>query len=144
MELLERVDAIGGAAAAIERGFFQEEIGRSAYEQQLRIERGESVVVGVNRFEDGSEPPVIPSPDYSALERSQRASLASVKASRDAGAVSSALDALSDAATAALVAEPAAVPPLMALIIDAVRARASVGEIADSLGTAWGRHRAGA
>src|SRR5687767_7876140 len=52
-ELLERVHALGGAAAAINAGFFQEEIGRSAYEHQLRVERGETVIVGVNRFTEG-------------------------------------------------------------------------------------------
>src|SRR5687768_4255257 len=49
-ELLERVDALGGAAAAIDARFFQEEIGRSAYDFQMRVERGESVIVGVNKF----------------------------------------------------------------------------------------------
>ncbi|HKO16360.1 MAG TPA: methylmalonyl-CoA mutase family protein, partial [Gemmatimonadaceae bacterium] len=69
--LLEQVDARGGAARAIASGFFQEEIARSAYEQQLRVERGETVIVGVNRFADGSAPPIVPAPDYSALERAQ-------------------------------------------------------------------------
>src|SRR6185436_8346620 len=69
--LLERVDELGGAANAIEASFFQEEIGRSAYEHQLRVERGETVIVGVNKFSDGSEVPVVPAPDYSALEREQ-------------------------------------------------------------------------
>ena len=153
--LLDRVDAMGGAAKAIEAGFFQEEIARSAYEHQLRVERGETVVVGVNRFDDGSEPPIIPAPDYSALERSQRESLAAVRASRDPAAVQAALSALGDAA-ARVVASPGdeaaaehaatapAGPALMPLIIEAVRARASVGEIADTLGATWGRHRAGA
>src|SRR3954469_6345956 len=63
--LMEQVDALGGAARAIDAGFFQEEIGRSAYEYQLKVERGESVIVGVNKFAGGEEPPVIPTPDYS-------------------------------------------------------------------------------
>ena len=157
-ELLARVDAMGGAAKAIEAGFFQEEIGRSAYEHQLRVERGETVVVGVNRFGDGSEPPIIPAPDYSTLERSQRDALRAVKASRDSNAVTAALAALGEAAArvGAVVASTGAdatkpdapadpeIPALMPLIIDAVRARASIGEVADSLGATWGRHRAGA
>ena len=52
--LIEEVDALGGAAKAIERGFFQEAIARSAYELQQRQESGEQVVVGVNRFTDDS------------------------------------------------------------------------------------------
>ena len=59
-ELIEQVDELGGAARAIAAGFFQEEIARSAYEHQLRVERGETVIVGVNRFADGEEPPVDP------------------------------------------------------------------------------------
>ena len=62
LELLTRVDELGGAAEAIRAGFFQEEIGRSAYEYQLRVEAGETVVVGVNRFGDGQDPPIIPLP----------------------------------------------------------------------------------
>ena len=142
--LLQRVDEMGGAAAAIEAGFFQEEIGRSAYEQQLRIERGESVVVGVNRFGDGSDPPIIPTPDFSTLELAQRESLGAVKSRRDQGRARAALAALSSAATAAASADPAHVPALMPLIIEAVRARASVGEIADCLASCWGHYRAGA
>jgi methylmalonyl-CoA mutase N-terminal domain/subunit len=136
--LLAQVEEMGGAPEAIARGFFQEEIGRSAYEHQLRVERGETVVVGVNRFDDGSEPPIIPTPDYSALERAQVARLSAVRARRDASAVRRALGALTDAAPSYLTA--GARPPLMPLIIDAVRARASVGELTDALAVVWGRY----
>ena len=71
LELLAKVDELGGAAKAIGASFFQEEIARSAYEYQMRVERGETVIVGVNKFADDSPPPVIPTPDYSALEREQ-------------------------------------------------------------------------
>jgi methylmalonyl-CoA mutase, N-terminal domain len=60
------VDALGGAVAAIEAGFFQEEIASSAYAQQLRVEGGETVIVGVNKFGDGQDPPIIPAPDFGA------------------------------------------------------------------------------
>jgi methylmalonyl-CoA mutase N-terminal domain/subunit len=141
--LLARVDALGGAAQAIAAGFFQEEIGRSAYEHQLRVERGETTIVGVNKFADGAEPPVIASPDYSALERDQVARLAAARAARGAGAVRLALDALGDAAAGYAVAHDGARTHLMPLIIDAVRARASVGEISDVLGARWGTYRPG-
>jgi len=148
LELLARVDELGGAARAIEAGFFQEEIARSAYEHQLRVERGETVIVGVNRFDDGRDPPTIPSPDYSALERDQVARLAAVKASRDGAQVQGALRALGEGARAygvgaggaperALASER---PHLLPLIIEAVRARASVGEIADTLRECWGTY----
>jgi methylmalonyl-CoA mutase, N-terminal domain len=142
--LLERVDALGGAAPAIASGFFQEEIGRSAYEHQLRVERGEATIVGVNRFTEGAEPPVIASPDYSALEREQVARLATVRASRDADSCRRALASLSGAAGPGARGVTSATPHLMPLILDAVRARASVGEISDVLTGAWGTYRPGA
>src|SRR5512146_3457856 len=96
-ELLAKVDELGGAARAIEASFFQEEIARSAYDQQMRVERGETVIVGVNKFADGAAPPIIPAPDYSALERDQVARLKSSRASRDTARAESALAALRDA-----------------------------------------------
>jgi methylmalonyl-CoA mutase, N-terminal domain len=136
--LVEKVDGLGGAVAAIAQGFFQEEIARSAYAHQLRVESGESVVVGVNRFGDGQEPPVIPTPDFSALEAEQVARVQVVKGRRDAAVLSGTLEAL----RAAAAAPGGARPPLMPLVIDAVRARASVGEVSDCLRGAWGEYRA--
>ena len=141
LALLEKVDALGGAAAALRAGFFQEEIGRSAYEYQLRVEAGETVVVGVNKFSDGQDPPIIPSPDFSALEVGQVAGLKQVKASRDNAAVLAALQAIADIAPEYLPAHIGARAPLMPRIIDAVRLRASVGEIADTLEKVWGRYQ---
>ncbi|MEP7086484.1 MAG: methylmalonyl-CoA mutase family protein [Gemmatimonadota bacterium] len=138
LALLARVEEIGGAARAIEEGFFQEEIGRSAYEHQLRVERGETIVVGVNAFTDEEPPLAIPAPDFRALEQNQLARLAKTKVARDQGTVSSALAALG-AASASGDAETSA--RLMPLIIDAARVRATLGEIADTLATSWGMYR---
>ena len=141
--LLSRIDEMGGAAKAISSGFFQEEIGRSAYEHQLRVERAETTIVGVNRFADGTDAEVAPSPDYSALEREQASRVRAVRASRDGAVVQTAVCALREAASA--IADFAGKPhaPLMPLIIDAVRARASVGEISDVFSTAWGAYQPG-
>jgi methylmalonyl-CoA mutase N-terminal domain/subunit len=139
-ELLTKVDEIGGAAKAIQASFFQEEIARSAYEHQMRVERGETVIVGVNKFSDGKEPPLIPAPNFSALEKDQIARLGAVKVRRDAAKVSGTLAALSEASKSYATAG-AKREPLMPLIIDAVRARASVGEIADALREQWGVYR---
>jgi methylmalonyl-CoA mutase N-terminal domain/subunit len=141
--LLARVDELGGAAKAITAGFFQEEIARSAYEFQLRVERGETTIVGVNRFADDAEPPVIPTPDYSALEREQVGALAKVRSSRDAKAVAATLAALGHAAKALgrEATSESVRAPLMPLIIDAVRARSTVGEISDVLRAEWGSYR---
>jgi len=141
MELLAKVDELGGAAEAIRAGFFQEEIGRSAYEYQLRVESGDTVVVGVNKFGDGQDPPIIPAPDFSALERDQVSRLAAVKAERDPNAVAAALQQLVATAPQYLASHSGSRAELMPLIIDAVRARASVGEIADALESVWGRYR---
>lgn len=129
--LLHEVEELGGAARAIERGWFQEAIARAAYEQQRAIERGEMVVVGVNAFTADEPPPAIPAPDYSTLAEEQRQRLASARKQRDTTAVTRALDALRAAARAqdAHLMEP---------IIEAVRARASVGEISGGLREVWG------
>jgi methylmalonyl-CoA mutase N-terminal domain/subunit len=141
MALLAQVDERGGAAKAIEAGFLQEEIGRSAYEHQLRVERGETVIVGVNRFGDGESETVVAPPDYSALEKDQVERLREVRARRDAKAVQSALSALGDAAATYADASGMVRAEVMPRIVDAVRARASVGEISDVLRARWGAHR---
>jgi len=132
--LIAEVDALGGAAAAIQRGFFQEAIARSAWELQQRQESGEATVVGVNRFTDDSPIPAIAAPDYSALGALQRERLAAVRRQRDAGAVQRGLASVAAAANGTV--------PLMPPIIEAVRARASLGEISDTLRQAWGVYRA--
>jgi methylmalonyl-CoA mutase N-terminal domain/subunit len=138
LELLARVDALGGAAKAITASFFQEEIARSAYEYQMRVEHGETIIVGVNKFGDGAEPPVIPTPDFSALERAQVERVRTVRGGRDAPRVAAALASLRESARPYAEPSSAPRPPLMELIIEAVRARASVGEIADALRDEWG------
>jgi methylmalonyl-CoA mutase N-terminal domain/subunit len=132
-DLMREIDTIGGAARAIERGFFQDAIGRSAYELQKAQESGERVVVGVNRFTDDSPGLPIETPDYSSLEAEQRSRLAEVKRQRDAAPVRPALENVRQAAGTAA--------PLMPPIIEAVRARATLGEISDTLRGVWGVYR---
>jgi len=140
-ELVARVDSLGGAAAAIGAGFFQDEIARSAYEFQMRVEHGETLIVGVNRFADGAEPPSVPVPDYSGLEAEQVTRLAEVRRRRDGTAVERALAAIGAAAAAYAGDARTDRPELMPLIVDAVRARATVGEISDALAARWGVYR---
>jgi len=132
-QLVEEVEAAGGAVQAIERGFFQEAIARSAYEQQREIEAGKQVVVGVNEYVTGEPAPPIAAPDYSRLADQQRRRLAELRGKREGGRVTSTLGALEAAAR-----EPGA--PLMEPILDAVRARATLGEISDVFRAAWGVH----
>ena len=131
--LIAEVDAMGGAARAIEQGFFQKRIAESAYALQKAIEAGEVVVVGTNRFTSDEPPPRMAMPDYADLETRQRARVAAARARRDAAASANALSALGRAAEGS--------EPLMPRILDAVRARATLGEISDRLRAAWGEHR---
>jgi methylmalonyl-CoA mutase N-terminal domain/subunit len=131
--LLTEVERGGGAAAAIARGAFQEAIARSAYAYQRAVEAGETVIVGVNRFADEEPPPVIPVPDYSALARQQIARVRTARAERHERPWRASLDRLVEAARGPT--------PLMPCIIDAVRARATVGEISDTLRDVWGVFR---
>ena len=132
--LIEQVDGLGGAARAVERGWFQDAIARSAYQQQQAVEAGRQTVVGINRFTDDSPAPIMPTPDYSALAARQRQRLAEVRGRRDGESVRGALAAVEAAArgTASLM------PP----ILEAVRVRATLGEISDVLRACWGVYRA--
>ena len=141
MELLKRVDELGGAAKAIAASFFQEEIARSAYEQQKSVERGDTVIVGVNKFTDDSAVPDVPAPDYSRLENEQIERLRAARAKRDRNAVSKAVDDLARSADRFTAPAPSQRRALVPSIVEAVRARASVGEIANVLRSRWGQYR---
>ena len=90
-------------------------------------------MVGVNRFTDDSPPLSIETPDFSALEADQKARLAAARQRRDPAGVTATLDALRAAAEGTA--------PLMPPILDAVRARATLGEISDTLRHVWGTYR---
>jgi len=128
--LIEEIDGRGGAAAAIEQGFFQEAIAESAYRQQKLQESGEAVVVGVNRFTEDGAPALPDPPDFSSLANRQRTRLAATKAARDQERVDGALAVLREAAVGAGY--------LMPPIVEAVRVRSTLGEISDVLRDVWG------
>jgi methylmalonyl-CoA mutase N-terminal domain/subunit len=133
-ELMGRVEEIGGAVAAIEQGFQKREIERSAYAVAQQIDDGSRVVVGLNRFtldEEDSYEPLRVDP---AIEAQQRARLAELRAERDNAAVDKALATLRAAAASA--SENALYP-----MKDALRARATVGEVCDTLREVWGTYR---
>jgi methylmalonyl-CoA mutase, N-terminal domain len=131
--LLKRLDASGGTLRAIESGMIQREIQESAYRAQRAIETGEATVVGVTRYQ--TEPgPTIPTFTIDPeMERMQQARLRSVRDTRDSVAWRASLDAVRSAARE----EANLVPPIIA----AVRARATVGEISDTLREVFGEHR---
>jgi methylmalonyl-CoA mutase N-terminal domain/subunit len=138
-ELIARSDELGGAEKAIAEGFFQEEIARSAYEHQLRVESGATVVVGVNRFTDDTPELDIPAPDYSGLEADQVASLKAVREKRDQSVVQRSLKEVAQCA-GRVMRDDGPREQMMEPIIAAVRARATVGEISDNLRAAFGSH----
>jgi methylmalonyl-CoA mutase N-terminal domain/subunit len=131
--LMAEVERGGGAAAAIARGDFQEAIHRSAYAHQRAVEAGERVIVGVNRHTDDAPPLPMSAPDYSALAARQVELVRAVRRRRPERAWREALDALESAARGT----DALMPPILA----AVRARATVGEISDTLRRVWGVFR---
>ncbi len=129
--LIDEIERLGGAVAAIEQGFFQERIAASAYAQQREIEAGKQVVVGVNQYVTDEAPPSLPAPDYANLAAGQRARVVAARAQRDA---KQAARALSDVTAAARDARGTLMDPILA----AVRARATLGEISDALRSVWG------
>ena len=131
--LIEKIDELGGAVRAVESGFYQEAIGHSAYELQKAQEDGRVVVVGVNRFTSDEPRPVMAVPNFAELEGRQRERVAAGRANRDAGAVGTALQAVATAA--------AGTDPLMPALLQAVRVRATLGEISDALRQVWGVYR---
>ena len=131
--LLAEIARGGGAAAAIARGDVQEAIHRSAYAHQRAVESGRTVIVGVNRYTEDEPPPRIPAPDYSALAARQVRRVRQARQRRAEREWREALEALAAAARGA--------DPLMPCILAAVRARATVGEISDTLRGVWGVFR---
>jgi methylmalonyl-CoA mutase N-terminal domain/subunit len=133
-DLLDRIDAVGGTLAAIETGYIQRQIQDSAYRAQVAVDAGTSVVVGVNRYQTGDDDPGVEVFRVDAeLERQQVARVRRLRAERDPAAWRAALDAVASAAGN----RDNLVPP----IITAVEARATVGEIADTLRGVFGEYR---
>ena len=131
-EIMAEIDRLGGSVRCIETGYFQDELASAAYDFQRNIEKEKSIVVGVNRYQTGH--PEVPSvlkidPE---LERKKVAELKELKASRDAGKVTSSLAALRTAAES----NDNVVP----LVLECVEQYVTVGEIADLFRNIWGEY----
>src|SRR5438034_2192989 len=133
-ELIGRVDELGGAVEAIERGFVQDEIERSAFEWQQQVERGERAIVGVNRFQEDDGGKVQLHRLDPEAERRQLERTARVRAVRNAEAAAGALDAVRSAARG----DANLLPPMR----EALRARCTIGEICETLRSEWGMYDA--
>ena len=133
-ELIARIDELGGAVAAVEQGFVQLEIEESAFRWQQEVERGERVIVGVNRFAEPDGEPVELHRLDPAIEERQRDRTARLRAERNAAEASRALDEVGR------VAETD--ENLLPALREALRARCTVGEICGLLRDLWGTYDA--
>jgi methylmalonyl-CoA mutase len=134
--ILDEVEAMGGMTAAVDSGWAKLKIEASAAEKQARIDSGKDVIVGVNKYKLKTQDKVeILEVDNVKVREAQIARLQTIKATRDSAKVAAALDALTAAAQSGQ-------GNLLGLSIDAIRARATVGEVSDALEKVYGRHRA--
>ena len=134
--IIEEVESMGGMTRAVASGWAKLRIEACASEKQARIDRGEDVIVGVNRYRLAKESPVeFREIDNPAVRDLQIARLGRVRASRDQRTVEASIAALTAAARSGK-------GNLLALSIEAVRARATVGEVSDALEKVFGRYRA--
>ena len=132
-EYIARIDKLGGTLRAIEEGFIQREIQNAAYDYQKKVEKGEAVVVGVNRFqEEESASPVVFKMDP-AVEQRQVERVRELRASRDSKAHAARLDELEKAARTS--------DNLMPRILASCEAKATVGEISDRLREVFGEYK---
>ena len=135
-KIIEEVDAMGGMVKAVDSGWAKLKIEASAAEKQARIDSGKDVIVGVNKYKLAKEDPIeILEVDNHAVRENQVKRLNALRAARDNQKVAAALDALTACAESGK-------GNLLDLSIQAIRLRATVGEVSDALEKAWGRHRA--
>jgi methylmalonyl-CoA mutase, N-terminal domain len=130
---IERIDALGGTLAAIERGYIQGEIQNAAYDHQRAVEEGHQIIVGVNKFQtDGQQPPK-PFRVDPQVEKRQVQRVREVRASRSAEGTRAALNHLDKAARGT--------DNLMPHLLHCCRSLVTVGEISDTLRQVFGEHR---
>ncbi|HVR27455.1 MAG TPA: methylmalonyl-CoA mutase family protein [Candidatus Polarisedimenticolia bacterium] len=132
-EYLGKIEVMGGMLMAIERGFVQQEIQNAAYESQQAVDRGDSIVLGVNRFEVEDERPILIQKIDSTLEPKQIERVRALRARRDPGPCQAALQGVEDAARAG--------DNVMPKIVAAVEACATVGEISDAMRRVFGEYK---
>jgi methylmalonyl-CoA mutase N-terminal domain/subunit len=132
-DYLDKIDAMGGMLKAIERGYVQQEIQNSAYEYQRAVDRGQAVVVGVNRFQLEEEKAIPIQRIDEALESQQVERVRALRARRDLLPWKGALKAVEDAARSG--------ENLLPLILGAVEATATVGEISDAMRRVFGEYQ---
>ena len=133
--LIDEVEELGGMTKAVAAGMPKLRIEEAAARRQARLDRGEDVVVGVNRYQsDSDDMPALLDVDNHAVREAQIARIAQVRAGRDEAACQATLERLTEAAHGD--------GNLLSLTVEAIRARATVGEVSDAMEAAFTRHRA--
>jgi methylmalonyl-CoA mutase, N-terminal domain len=132
-QLIAQTDAMGGSVTAIEQGFIQQEIARSAYEHQRQVERNEKIIVGVNKFHVGDEQPIPGFRIDDSIREEQSARLTALRSSRNNLEVLKSLSAIKESAVNGT--------NLMPPVIEAVENLCTLGEIADVLRAVFGEYK---
>lgn len=132
-KLIEKIDTMGGSVSAIEQGFIQNEIARSAYEYQRKIETNEKIIVGVNKFKMDEEEPIPVFRIDDTIRLVQIEKLDQLKQSRNHAKIDSLLQQLNDKAASG--------ENLMPAVIEAVENKVTLGEIADELRAVFGEYK---
>ncbi|HEY6505501.1 MAG TPA: methylmalonyl-CoA mutase family protein, partial [Chitinophagaceae bacterium] len=132
-KLINKIDAMGGSVTAIEQGFIQDEIARSAYEYQRQIETGEKILVGVNKFQVNDEQPIPGFRIDDSIRQVQTEKLKALRSKRNPARVDNILQQLNDKANSG--------ENIMPVVIDAVENYCTLGEIADTLREVYGEHK---
>jgi methylmalonyl-CoA mutase, N-terminal domain len=133
LKLMQKIDAMGGSVAAIEQGFIQQEIAASAYEYQRKIETGEKIIVGVNKFQVTDENPIPGFKIDDSIRNLQVEKLAKLRTSRDNAKCDQLLQILNDKASGG--------ENIMPAVVEAVENKCSLGEIADTLREVFGEYK---
>ena len=133
LKLIEKIDAMGGSVSAIEQGFIQDEIARSAYQYQRQIETGEKIIVGVNKFQSLKEEPVPGFKIDDSIRQVQSEKLQALRNNRNHAKCDNILQSLNDAASGD--------ENIMPIVIEAVENNCTLGEIADTLREVFGEYK---
>ncbi|RYY55408.1 MAG: methylmalonyl-CoA mutase [Chitinophagaceae bacterium] len=132
-KIMEHVESLGGSVSAIEQGYIQDEIARSAYDYQRQIERGDKIIVGVNKFQVSDEAKVPGFRIDDSIRQVQTEKLRELRRNRNHGRTEQLLQMLNDRASSG--------ENIMPAVIEAVENKCTLGEIADTLREVYGEHR---
>jgi len=132
-KLIEKIDAMGGSVSAIEQGFIQDEIAKSAYRYQQKIETGEKIIVGVNKFQNDEANTIHGFRIDDSIRKTQMEKLANIKHQRNHSKCDQLLQTLNDKASGN--------ENIMPTVIEAVENNCTLGEIADTLREVFGEHK---